>query len=691
VASTDLLFRQAPLAQPAALLFGEVESLPDVSATLAATLPPLTVALHLMPVAEVTLAATLPPLTVALHLMPVAEVTLAAALPPLTVAVNLMPVAEVTLAAAMPDLTVAIIVTRPIQVTLAATMPDLTVTAQAVYSSGAARPLVGQVATQFQTAARVDGGATAQQQNGQRMRGGVGARYETATPAPTGATSRFQNGQRKRASAAARHQEAVPLKNAAASGYANMLRTLRPAFDAAWREADGRHASAATAWQERYRDRRPTLRSAWQEAQRVLRQVGSSSGEALPLQRRWDGRYQEAMVPPPGTAGTTPTPARETCYTPPAGNAVFLLFADPPGGSDLVFVCERHVGPGATVVVPVKRVYMVVNNTTLSRVVGDTLVPLPTYSMSLSLDVDSWTWGFSAALPTAALAQLQPDEDGMPAELVASINGQSFRVLAEQLSRERQFGRDAIRITGRGKNAILDAPYAPVQEFINTEERLAQQLMNDALTVGGVSIGWDVDFRIDDWLVPANVWAAQGSYIGAVTNIAAAVGAYVQPHPTDNTLIVMHRYPFAPWEWGDVTPDYELPSAVTTQESIEWARKAGYNAVYVSGTSDGVLGQVTRTGTAGDLLAPMVSDPLITEAVAARQRGRAVLSDTGRIAHVTLRLPVLSETGIIMPGKFVRYVDGEDTMLGIVRSTGVDVKSNGSPDVWQNILVETHP
>ena len=78
-----------------------------------------------------------------------------------------------------------------------------------------------------------------------------------------------------------------------------------------------------------------------------------------------------------------------------------------------------------------------------------------------------------------------------------------------------------------------------------------------------------------------------------------------------------------------------------------------------------MLGQVTRAGTAGEVLAPVVVDPLITEAAAARQRGLAVLADTGRQIEVSLRLPVLAATGIIEPGAFVEYQDGRVTRLGI--------------------------
>ena len=60
-----------------------------------------------------------------------------------------------------------------------------------------------------------------------------------------------------------------------------------------------------------------------------------------------------------------------------------------------------------------------------------------------------------------------------------------------------------------------------------------------------------------------------------------------------------------------------------------------------------VLGQVTRAGTAGEVLAPIVVDRLITEAAATRQRGLAGLADTGRQIEVSLRLPVLTATGVI--------------------------------------------
>lgn len=328
---------------------------------------------------------------------------------------------------------------------------------------------------------------------------------------------------------------------------------------------------------------------------------------------------------------------------------------------------------------------MVVNNASLHRVDGN--ISLPTFSMTVGLDVDSWTWSFSAALPGRALADLEPAGNGSPVEVEAVINGTAFRALVESIERTREFGSNNLRVSGRGKTALLDAPYAPTLSFTNSQARTAQQLMGDVLTFNGVSLGWEVQWGLVDWSIPAGVFNHQGSYIGALNKIAASAGGYVQPHASSQIIRVFPRYPTVPWEWDMVTPDFQLPADVTSRESLRWVEKPAYNRVYVCGQEVGVLGQVTRTGTAGEILAPMVVDALVTNATAARQRGIAVLADTGRQIELSLRLPVLPETGIIVPGAFVDYQDGSVSRRGLVRSTQVEA---GLPEVWQTLGVQTY-
>lgn len=574
----------------------------------------------------------------------------------------------------------------------AATLPAMTFSAIGEYRSRAARPVVGSVSLGWQHAVGFLAGAQERVESTQRFVFGADSRWQAALPQIVGvesrraavlarcdvlATVRFGAAWRLATSVVrVPHQDGVHLRTARVFTFAEAVRL--PAVRAEVRHHEG------------LRDRRREFSSRFQDAVRhagrTLTEIIQSARE---LHRDWRTRWQDAMRPPPGRHPVIPVddgeePPFDPCYTP-NPNLLFALRAAT--DAHLLFFCENHPAPGqgGTVVVPIRRVYVVLNHVTLHRWPDGVAVPV--FTLSLSLDAASWTWGFEASLPAMAESLVAPVDGATPVELVAHVNGTDFRVLAESLSRERAFGEASLRVSGRGRNAVLAAPFAPVLNFANPNPRTARQLMDDVLTVNGVPLGWDVDWGLVDWNVPAGVFAQQGTWIEAVAAIAAAAGGYLLPHPNDTVLRVRHRYPVAPWDWPALTPDLVLPVDAVSRESVRWLEKPAYNRVFVSGQNAGVLGQVTRTGTAGNLIAPMIVDPLITEAAAARQRGLAVLADTGKQFEVGLRLPVLPETGIVEPGTFIEYQDGSVARIGLVRSTRIEA---GLPEVWQTLGVECH-
>ena len=525
---------------------------------------------------------------------------------------------------------------------------DLTGSFAFAYFSGAERPDVNETRGVWQDARRTQEPTSAGWKDAQALRSAQSSRYQNAAPRESAMHLRWQDQVRLRSDSASRYQEVVPLQDSTSAKFQDTIRLQ----DAAWsrfQDAIGIRHDRTSKFQDTLNDRRNSTAERFQQAVPYWNAILEGYQDAAPFGAVLGGLYQDAMPPPAGIWIRPQVPVEDPCYVPVL--PVELVFSEAHTGlANLVFVCERHGGgpgpePGDTVVVPVKRVYLVINSAVLVRVEGGAIIP--TTSMSMSLDVDSWTWSFSASVP----------------------------------------GCNDLRIGGRGRAAVLDAPYAPIMSFGNEFGRTAQQIMNDILTDNGVPLGWDVEWNPDDWNVPAGVFSHQGSYITALNQVAGSISAYLQPHNTDEVLRVLSRYPVAPWDWAGVTPDFELPSAVMSRESIEWRDKARYNRVYVMGQQVGVNGRVTRTGTAGDYLAPSIVDPLITQAAAARQRGLAVLSDTGRIATVGLRLPVLAETGIIAPGSFVRYTDGGIERIGLTRSVQVEV---GLPAIWQTLGVETH-
>lgn len=567
----------------------------------------------------------------------------------------------------------------------AITLVRPTLRGEVKYNTDTQRPLTATARAYWQDAIPHSERAADRWQDGKGTPAATRVAYADAAPIRAASRARWTDADRsKRPANESRFQDGQPVRTGARQRFQEALRTSNSV-----RQRFEEGVSVHGAWASKFNDglRTPNAqRSRFQDAIPLGVVIGSTNGYALKLSRGWGSRYQEAIQPRPGRTILIPViPPVDPCYTP-SGDLVF----ETPRSADtnLVFICERHVGPepGETVVVPIRRVYVVENHITLHRV--DTGAAIEADAFSMSLDVDSWTWSWSASLPATALSLIEPGGDGDPVDIETMVNGVAFRLCAESYSRERSFGKARIRVQGRGRSAILDAPYAPTLNHFSAGTLTAQQLAALALTINGVSIGWDVAWGLEDWSVPGGTWNIQGSYIAAVQDIVQAAGGYVQPHRTAATLRVLPRYPSTPWTWNTLTPDFELPSAVASVEGIEWRSLPAYDRIFVGGTTAaGVLGQVTRAGTAGGSVAPMVTHPLVTNAIAARQRGLAELSNTGRQALVTLRMPVLAETGIIQPGALVRYVDGGTTRLGLVRSTAV---SWDRPVLRQTIGLETH-
>ena len=340
-------------------------------------------------------------------------------------------------------------------------------------------------------------------------------------------------------------------------------------------------------------------------------------------------------------------------------------------------------GPPGQIVVPILRIYVVSNSFSLVRV--DSGDPLHAVDFTAAIDADSWTWRWSARIPGDQIALVEPD--GAPVELLATVNDQPIRLVVEGLVRERRFSGHWLRLSGRGRAALLSAPYAPVVARTNGTDQTAQQLLNAALTVNNVSIGWTLDWGLEDWLVPAGIWSHTGTHIEAAIRIAEAVGGYVQGHDTDAVLKLQPYYPVTPWAFASTSAAIVLPEDVVEVEGIDWRDKPAYNQVWVTGQAGGIQGNVTRAGSAGNHPAPGVVDPLVTVTAAARQRGIRILGDTGRQAWVSLRLPVLAETGIIAPGQLIEYQAMGQTFRGLSRGVSVTPERAGT---WQTVEIETH-
>lgn len=535
-------------------------------------------------------------------------------------------------------------------------------------------------------------------QLGDSATGRAGSRWQDAQPVSARTAGRWQLGAHAGACTASGFQLGGRLGARAGNRWQDG-NALHQVVQANYQHGERRHSGLGVRWQDgeplrqvvqaNYQWGTPRSTAAalrWQDGQRMFARLFHEGGAGIPVRSALSQRWQQARRPLAGITVVQPPlePETEPCYDP--ATLGLLVFSDP-WASDgrLVFVCKTPDLPPAAVVVPVRSTYVTINQVTLHRVPsGD---EFEASSFNLTIDDGSFTFGWSASLHSSARAHLGRSAPGERIDVECAVNGVLLRLVVEEIGRDRTFPEHRIRVRGRGRAAEL----ADVDlSFSNPADRTAQQLMLDVLTINGASLGWSLDWQITDWFIPANRWAFRGSYIGALQDIASAAGAYLQPHLTAKTLRVLPRYPHAPWDWATLLPvDIELPIEATTVVGFEEEIRPDHNRVFVGGVqAPGIFGPVTRGGTAGDKVAEPIVHPLITAAEAHIQRGRAVLSNTGVKDHVSVRTLVLPETGIILPGKSLRFVDEDGPRLGLVRSTNLSM--NSWPVLHQTLRVETH-
>lgn len=595
-------------------------------------------------------------------------------------------VVDLTLAALLPPPTMAAVVAPVVAIRISAVLPALQFAAAARYDPRVERPTVARTRSAWQVAQVREGGAQDRHQGTVAAPAGIASGWQRAAPRWVTCvlpTSYRLRGVRPRTQL--RHAAAVGIAmQPGRYAHADTLRLARAPWWFGHQDGSPRRWMARTPWQERARDRRPALQLRAQDAVPLDLPRGSRFQAGRDCRFPWEVRGQEARRPPPGQwLWPGGPPSKPLCYVP----SPYLLFQSLPGGAALLFTCERG-GLLPPRVIPVRKVYFVSNAVTMVRLPERT--PLPVRSVEISVDAESWSWGFSAGLAASALPAVEPTTAG-PVEIEVTVNGVVWVLLVEGYALRREFGRHSLTIRGRSQSAYLAAPYASARSWTPATFYTARQLADAELARDGIATGFTLNWNLPDWLAPAGAWTYQAlTPVEALGRIVGAVGGTLLPHPSTKALTACARYRTAPWEWAGATPAVSLPLDAVSTLDLRWQEKPTFNAVYVAGERQGVIGHVVRAGTAGDRVAPMVVDALITHADAARERGRAILADTGKQALVTLELPLLAETGLLDPGLLIAVGDGAASWHGLVRATRIAAAWNDSLTVRQIIEVERH-
>lgn len=366
--------------------------------------------------------------------------------------------------------------------------------------------------------------------------------------------------------------------------------------------------------------------------------------------------------------GKTPWPASHPGLLEPVFRSGRLDF-----GRVLWTPVTRRLDFDAVPYFPVRLYYIIMTTASIVRLPDRKNLPIS--RIAISYDWDSWDCRIAATL-----LGKQAYTDAIAADTIeVSINGHKRQARIDKITGDRSFGSNSYSLTASTLAVELAPPIAQSQTWYNANARTMAQLADAVLT----NTGWAVTWSAADWTVPAGLWSSQSAPINAIARLAEAAGAYVLPHPVNKTLQVLPRYAVLPWNWAQEHTDIIIPASVTRQISWEPVELAPYNAVYVAGENGGVIGHCVIQGTAGDIVAPMVTDALICAPDAARARGRAILAETGTWTHYRLQLPIgepNSEIPLLEIGTLVQFQD-----VPINPWKGLITGTNVSAD-WQNGL-----
>lgn len=412
-------------------------------------------------------------------------------------------------------------------------------------------------------------------------------------------------------------------------------------------------------------------------------QQGGGSGDNFTYPERLDTAEREYWQPAKPLTGTW-------SYTYQRGDMTVLLIA-----SDYEYAGQPAPGRSVPPVVPetqnpqvkpgnpdlgfdgpperidIRQVYIYMPSITLYRLSDG--AELGAKNVSWSTDQDSWGWRFNAVLEDSAdLTLIKPDSNG-PQEIGCKINGHVFTAIVESYSVAREFGNKSYQIKGRSLSGWLSDPYAPKRSQVISTTHTAQQLAELELQ----NTGWTLNWQTADWLVPAGAFSYQEKDpIAVIKQIAESVGAVVQSHQSSKTIVVKPRYPTSPHLWSGAIPDAILPAALIKQTAGEYRSVPNYNrAITTGGDTGGVIVTLTRDGTAGDELAPVVTDPLITHVDAGYERGRNEIAVGGswETMNITTLLTQngVPGPGLMLPGFLVEIEDIDETYRTQIGSTSI--------------------
>lgn len=357
--------------------------------------------------------------------------------------------------------------------------------------------------------------------------------------------------------------------------------------------------------------------------------------------------YEEAIWPLPGISDHTLPP-----ITPPLniGDVNLNFYRERQLNTDLEF----WVDIGAARIIPIRRVYLVSNTASIVRARDG--LEIPSTSVSIDYDDDSWAWQFSATVPLISIAEALDGE-----EVIITINGYEWRMSVDGWSDNKAWNSQSATVTGRSRTKELSSSILLPASYAETQDRTIIQLAEQELITG-----WTIDWQAADWLVPGGAWSySNKAPMDIITELAEAAGAFVMPDRIARHMTILPKYKTAPWHLDGVPADVQIPANIMINRGRKREYGTNANRVWLTGGNAGITARVKRTGSGAERLLADTTNALMTHVDGARALGTKLLAESLNRSLDTIELPISStDTGLILPGMILDIPDGKSYARG---------------------------
>lgn len=263
--------------------------------------------------------------------------------------------------------------------------------------------------------------------------------------------------------------------------------------------------------------------------------------------------------------------------------------------------------------IPEKGVYIVKNEVEIFRTDDGRIIKA--FSVEISSNSKEYLWSGSLSLPISELEKVNDKP-----EIEININQLKFIVDVNDVDTKKSFNNGIVDITvSSTTNKLKTIKSHDISRDASSIAIMSAQLSRDDLETGFTFLNKDGE----DWVIPSGlIDYSDTAALDVISSIALSVGDVVISHASQKEIMMKAKYPIG-------QPVYSVPVGKLFDWGANEAESVKYNAIVVTGENAGITAVAQKEGTAGEKIAPMIVNKLITAENAARRAAVNAIYNTG--------------------------------------------------------------